>query len=116
MGDTDYSTRWRRIKEEFTRNFLALGGNEATRGLSRKKRKERGVWQRRFWEHTIEDDDDFDAHFDYLHYNPVKHGYVQSPSDWEYSSFHRWVKASHYEANWGRGEITFDDLNETAMD
>jgi len=64
------------------------------------------VWQRRFWEHTIKDEDDFDHHFDYIHWNPVKHGYATCPSDWPHSSFHRWVKHGVYSANWGCGHRT----------
>ena len=60
----------------------------------------RGVWQPRYWEHTLEDEDDFERHFDYIHYNPVKHGYVKCPRDWPWSSFHRWVEADVYPRNW----------------
>jgi putative transposase len=68
-GDDRYATRLRRIKEEFTENYLAAGGVDGKRSPSRRKRKERGIWQRRFWEHTIDGEDDFDRHFDYIHYN-----------------------------------------------
>jgi putative transposase len=118
-GDSDYSMRWRRIKEEFTERFLAEGGTESQRSSSRVERKERGVWQRRFWEHTIEDDDDFERHVDYIHYNPVKHGLVTCPRDWPYSSFSRWVRQGDYAPEWGctqRGPLPFDDLDETAME
>ena len=63
----------------------------------------RGVWQRRFWEHTIENEDDFQIHFDYIHYNPVKHRLARCPGDWEASSFHRWVEAGVYSADWASG-------------
>jgi len=118
-GDAYYSTRIRRIKEEFTRSFLKAGGLETDVSLSRQKRGERGVWQWRFWEHTIAGEDDFCDHMDYIHYNPVKHGYVKCPKDWPYCSFGRWVKAGAYEENWGcasHGELTFPRLNETAME
>jgi putative transposase len=115
-GDDRYATRWRRIKEEFTRNYLAGGGREGERSQSRKRQRERAIWQRRFWEHTIVDEEDFERHFDYIHYNPVKHGYVKSPIDWPYSSFHRWVKRGVYEATWGRDALPFDDLAESAME
>jgi REP-associated tyrosine transposase len=118
-GDDDYPTRWRRIKEEFTESWLAAGGTEAPLTPSRRKRKERGVWQRRYWEHLVENEHDFDRHFDYIHYNPVKHGEVKCPGDWLYSSFHRWVKWGVYESEWGcshRGRLAFDDLDETAME
>jgi putative transposase len=119
QGDSDYSTRWRRIKEEFTERFLAEGGIEGERSSSRLAREERAVWQRRFWEHTILDDQDFERHVDYIHYNPVKHGLVASPRDWPFSSFHRWVRRGDYPPDWGcttHGPLQFDDLDETAME
>jgi putative transposase len=73
--------RWKRIKEEFTLKYIAAGGPEGSRSDSRLRRKERGVWQRRFWEHTINDEDDFEQHFNYVHYNAVKHGLVRCPRD-----------------------------------
>lgn len=103
-GDADYSTRWRQIKERFTTEYLAHGGTEAPISVSRKLRKERGIWQRRFWEHTIDDEDDYIHHFDYLHYNPVKHGLVQRVRDYEWSTFHRYVKEGIYPPNWGEGQ------------
>jgi putative transposase len=99
-GDTAYSTRWGWIKKEFTKEWLALGGAEQKASRGRRRERERGVWQRRFWEHTIASDDDFDRHFDYIHYNPVKHGHVARPRDWPWSSFHRWVAAGVYPADW----------------
>jgi len=63
---------------------------------SRRKKGERGIWQRRFWEHVIRDETDLSHHVDYIHYNPVKHGYVKRAVDWEYSSFHRGVKWGIY--------------------
>ncbi len=103
-GDSDFSTRWRRVKEEFTTSYLAGGGTEGPRSTSQVKRGERGVWQRRFFEHTIFDEADLENHVNYLHYNPVKHGYASSPVEWPFSSFHRWVKDGHYDPDWGRGE------------
>jgi putative transposase len=97
--DAAYSERLRWVKREFTRRWLACGGVEQRRMDSTQRR--RGVWQRRFWEHLIRDEKDLENHFDYIHYNPVKHGYVGSPRDWEWSSFHRWVRAGHYAADWG---------------
>jgi len=102
-GDDDYSTRWAWLKKEFTKRYLAGGGAEQPTTASRVRNRRRGVWQRRFWEHTIRDERDFDAHFDYIHWNPVKHGYVDCPADWRYSSFHRWVKHGVYPRSWGRG-------------
>jgi putative transposase len=118
-GDDKYSARLRRIKGEFTESYLALGGDEALVSHSRRVRRERGVWQRRFWEHTIRDEDDFGRHFDYIHYNAVKHDYANCPKDWPYSSFQRWVDAGVYALDWGcrsRGPLNFDDLDQTAME
>ena len=67
-------------------------------------RGERGIWQRRYWEHTIRDDRDFAAHMDYTHFNPVKHSLVAHPADWPYSSFHRDVRAGIFPLDWA-GEI-----------
>jgi putative transposase len=102
-GDDDYPTRWKAIKKQFTIDFLALGGKELPVSPSRKKRKSRGVWQRRYWEHTIEDETDLQNHADYSHFNPVKHGYVTRVRDWPHSSFHRFVAAGQYSLDWGRG-------------
>jgi putative transposase len=115
-GDANYSRRLGWIKKEFTKEWLASGGVEQAVSLARRERDDHGVWQARYWEHTIQNECDFDRHFDYIHYNPVKHGYVRSPSDWRWSSFHRWVRAGVYEVDWGRGILSFEDLNETAME
>ncbi|QSA96182.1 transposase [Methylococcus sp. EFPC2] len=96
-GDADYSTRWSLIKSRFSR---ALPAGERV-SASRAKRRERGVWQRRFWAHLLISQDDFNAHFDYIHWNPVKHGYVQKVAEWPYSSFHRFVALGIYPINWG---------------
>ncbi|WP_305908080.1 transposase [Methylomarinum sp. Ch1-1] len=96
-GDSDFSTRWNLLKGHFSRSL-----EEGERVInSRSKRGERGIWQRRFWEHMIRDQVDFNQHVDYIHWNPVKHGYVAKVSDWPYSSFHRYVKAGIYSENWG---------------
>ena len=118
-GDADYPGRWAWIKKEFTKEWLASGGVEQEVSQPRRERGDRGVWQPRYWEHTIEDEHDFDRHFDYLHYNPVKHRYAACPRDWRESSFHRWVRAGVYELDWGcaaHGPLSFDDLDETAME
>jgi len=98
--DDDFSVRWRMIKRRFTKSWLACGGRDVPVSASRMKRGERGVWQRRFWEHLIADQQDFARHMDYIHYNPVKHGHVRCPHQWEYSSFHRWVKEGVYRSDW----------------
>lgn len=102
-GDARYSMRWSRIKGQFTRQWLARGGREQPRPAARVREERRSVWQRRFWEHTIRDEDDLEAHFDYIHYNPVKHGLVARPRDWPWSSFHRWVTQGHYAIDWASG-------------
>jgi putative transposase len=105
-ADADYSTRWRRIKERFTGTYLAAGGVETGRSESRLRRKERGVWQRRFWEHTVRDEDDLKRCLDYLHFNPVKHGHAARVSEYPWPSFHRWVEMGEYDPTWGTAEVT----------
>lgn len=99
-GDSNYSMRWGWIKKEFTKTWLASGGQERPVPAARQRERRHALWQRRFWEHTIRDEDDLAAHFDYIHYNPLKHGWVVSPRDWPWSSFHRWVRAGHYSLDW----------------
>src|SRR5271154_4494551 len=84
-GDADFPGRWRAIKTAFSKS---LPSDEA-RSAVMIKRGERGIWQRRYWEHTIRDDRDYAAHMDYIHFNPVKHGLVAEARSWEYSSFRR---------------------------
>ena len=96
-GDNDFPTRWRLIKSRFSR---AVAVTES-RTQSRRHKGERGIWQRRYWEHVIRDDADFRHHLDYIHFNPVKHGHVAVPRDWPYSSFRRWVVRGVYEPDWG---------------
>ncbi|MGC4004394.1 MAG: transposase [Pirellulales bacterium] len=104
-GDHEYPKRWGWLKKTFTSRFLRGGGTERVVSRSRRTNRRRGVWQRRFWEHTIRNEDDFDRHFDYIHWNPVKHGYVNCPADWRYSSFHRWAKLGIYSALGMRRQI-----------
>ena len=96
-NDADYSTRWRLIKSGFSRR---LPKTESI-NVARQRKNERGIWQRRFWEHQIRDDNDFNRHMDYMYYNPVKHGYVTSVKEWPYSSFHRDVAAGVFSEDWG---------------
>ena len=96
QGDNDFSLRWRQIKSSFSR---AIEKDERISN-SRLRKQERGVWQRRFWEHAIRDEEDFNRHIDYIHINPVKHGYVQRAVDWHFSSFHRYVKLGILPADW----------------
>ena len=97
-GDHDFPTRWRLIKSRFSRD---LERNER-RNPSRRRRGERGIWQRRYWEHLIRDNEDYRRHADYIHFNPVKHEYVASARDWPYSSFQRWVGEGLYPQDWGK--------------
>ena len=71
--------------------------NESGQNLSREKKRERGVWQRRFWEHQIRDKDDLHKHVDYIHYNPVKHGLANAVEDWPWSTYHRFVREGFYQ-------------------
>ena len=96
-GDCDYSIRWSLIKSTFSRGLPR--GEE--RSASRIARGGRGIWQRRFWEHMIRDETDFARHADYIHFNPVKHGWVREPRLWPHSSFHRFVERGIYPVDWG---------------
>lgn len=93
-GDTDYSSRWREIKKTASR-LISTATNA---------RNERMVWQRRFWEHAIRDEEDWRKHLDYIHYNPVKHRLASSPGEWPWSSFGNAVNKGWYEASWGASE------------
>jgi putative transposase len=101
--DSDFSTRWARIKANFTRYYLQAGGQEGSTTASRARHEERAIWQRRFWEHTCRDADDMKHCVDYLHWNPVKHGLVRCVGEYPWSSFHRFVREGEYEPGWGGG-------------
>jgi len=101
-GDSDYSMRWALIKKDFTKSISQISIN-CMPNQSRKRHREGTVWQRRFWEHQIRDDVDYNNHMDYIHFNPVKHRLVESPRDWPYSSFPRLVSQGLYEEDWGCG-------------
>ena len=107
-GDTDFSKRWQAIKTAFSRR-LPPGEH---RSASRVSKGERGIWQRRFWEHTIRDDQDYGAHLDYIHFNPVKHGLVADVARWSYSSFHRCGAKGLYPVGWAGGTIEAVDAGE----
>lgn len=94
-GDSDYSGRWRAIKARFSR---ALANHGVP--LVRNRRGEYDLWQRRFWEHMIRDDDDFARHVDYIHYNPVKHGSAKDSFDWRWSSIHAYARKGIIAADW----------------
>ena len=95
-GEADYSVRWKEIKALFSRSLERTEEVSAPRRL----RGERGIWQRRFWEHAIRDERDYWAHIDYVHLNPYKHGLVEHVRDWPYSTFHRYVDAGLYPEGW----------------
>jgi putative transposase len=95
-NDADYSNRWRRIKGHFTSAVLAAGTP-----LIADASGDYRLWQRRYWEHTIRDEDDFARHVDYIHIDPVKHGLVGRVADWPYSSFHRAVRDGGLPTDWG---------------
>ncbi len=101
--EDNYSIRIREIKRRFTNYYLVRYGETAGRNPSRQAKQESTIWQRRFWEHTIRDERDFENHFHYIHFNPVKHGLVEEVSDWKWSSFHRFLREGIYERDWGKG-------------
>ena len=95
-GDADFSVRWRKIKGRFSRSLPRT----ERRSASRIVKGERGIWQRRFWEHWIRDEEDLRRHVDYIHYNPVKHGHCRRVEDWPYSTFLRYVALGIYHRDW----------------
>jgi len=104
--DIRYPMRWMRIKEEFTERWLTAGGAEQSQSESRTKKRYRGVWQKRYWEHTVDDEYDLKRCVDYTHWNPRKHKLVSRVQDWKWSSFHRMVREGEYELNWGGSDPT----------
>jgi len=98
-NDKDFSTRWMLIKSGFSRRLPADEG----RNRSRITKGERGIWQRRFWEHLIRDEMDHERHVNYIHYNPMKHGYVARPVDWPHSSIHRFIIEGIVSPDWAVG-------------
>ena len=107
-GDTDFAVRWRLIKMNFSK---ALPHTECISTV-RARRGERGIWQRRYWEHLIRDEADFRTHMDYVHINPVKHGIVKRVADWPHSTFHRLVAQGVYPLDWAGGAeavLDYDD-------
>ena len=111
-NDFDYSSRWNWIKRKFTQSFMPDIDIDSDIPESKHKKRERGIWQRRYWEHCIRDEKDFIRHLDYIHYNPVKHGHVRKPKDWEWSSFHRYVKLGWYTMDWGDSDSDIENIGE----
>lgn len=99
-NDALYAKRWACIKRLFTQQFIKQVAMDRELPQSYKSRHEGGLWQRRFWEHSIRDDSDFENHVNYIHYNAVKHGLVTCPHLWPYSSFHNWCKQGIYSEDW----------------
>jgi putative transposase len=100
-GDLDFSIRWRLIKTRFAKSIP----NGEPRSAVREARGERGVWQHRFWEHLIRDEEDYRRHVEYCYINPMKHGLVGRVCDWPFSSFHRDVRAGIFPPDWA-GDAT----------
>ena len=105
-GDADFSTRWASIKGCFSREYLRKSRLAlAPPSNSRKRKGEVAIWQRRYWEHQIRDENDLQRHFDYIHYNPVKHNLVKKVDDWPWSTYHRYLKQGFY-----GGQKVFDNI------
>lgn len=107
--DSDYSGRWARIKRLVTKECGERYYRPALMTPTKHTRRERTLWQRRFWEHMVRDENDLNRCRDYLHWNPVKHGYVSRVTDWPYSTFHRYVKQGAYPRDWGGGDVNDAD-------
>lgn len=99
-ADDDYPRRLANLKAGFTRAYLAAGGAEQPRSASRHRQRARGIWLKRYWEHTIRDGEDPRTHYNYICCNPVKHRLVTCPHAWPHSSFHRLVAEGRYPADW----------------
>jgi len=94
--DADYSKRWSSIKGQFSREYLNLTEQRKQVSSSRARKGEVSIWQRRFWEHQIRDENDLQKHVDYIHCNPVKHGLVRHVDEWPWSTYHRYVRKGIY--------------------
>ncbi len=101
-GDADFPKRWSLIKKHVSQHCASRPASTYSKHL----RRESGLWQRRFWEHCVRDDEDYQRHMDYLHWNPVKHGLVDAVIDWPWSSFHRLVREGIYPRDWGRNNLS----------
>jgi putative transposase len=99
-ADADFSGRWRRIKGHFSNALIDMEIE-----LMRRPNGDLALWQRRFWEHTIRDESDFTRHVDYIHFNPVKHGFAPKVLDWPHSSFHRYVREGLLPADWAGNAV-----------
>jgi putative transposase len=112
-GDADFSVRWKRIKAQFTHRLVRAGVP-----VKRHRNGEYALWQRRYWEHTIRSEIDFDRHVDYVHFNPIKHGLVNRVRDWPHSSFHLYVRSGVLPLDWagdvGESATNFGEPRECA--
>ena len=109
--DDDFPICWANIKRLFTDAYLSSGGYSLPVSANRRKHRERGVWQARYWEHRIRDEEDLYQHRDYIHLNPVKHGYVKHPRDWPWSSIHRHIRLGWLEPAWpGETPMTLPEV------
>ncbi len=106
--DFDFPVRWQTIKAMFSRSVPGVEDRRAS--LVRKR--EAGIWQRRYWEHTIRDDQDYAVHMDYIHFNPVKHGLAAHPADWPFSSFAKCVALGMYPIDWAVQNPALADTGE----
>ena len=95
-NDADFSRRWSLIKHDFSCGLPA----DTHRSASKRAKREKGIWQRRYWEHAIRDESDLARHIDYIHFNPIKHGLVARACDWPHSSFHRYVTRGFLPLDW----------------
>lgn len=109
--DADYSMRISSIKRHFSIKFRQQFNIPELENISRINRRESTIWQRRFWDHFIRDEDDLQRHIDYIHYNPVKHGLVNNVRDWQSSSFFDYVRLGYYDLNWGENIHFRDSLD-----
>jgi putative transposase len=101
LNDCDFSTRWRVIKRTVTQRCGTRLNRPELMTAWRTQRRQSTLWQHRYWEHLIRDESDYRRHVDYVHWNPVKHGYTMCAGDWPYSTFHRHVAAGIYPPDWG---------------
>ena len=113
VDDHDFSQRWQQIKGRFSHDFLAADLVERRPSPAAQKQRRRGIWQPRFYEHRIRDERDFDQHRDYIHLNPVKHGYVERPQDWAWSSIHRHIEKGWLDPLWpGSSPVELPEIQE----
>jgi putative transposase len=110
-NDSAYPQRWNQIKGIFTKQFRDNSLIDESISGSRLRKREGAIWQRRYWEHLIRDEQDYSNHMDYIHYNPVKHGLVEQVVDWPWSSFHKYMRAGVYAADWSGSSPAKTNLN-----